>query len=117
MRVIILGAPGSGKGTQCKWISKEYDIPHISTGDIFRKNIAEETELGLKVKDIMARGDLVPDEIVVNMLKNRLDYKLLNAAIIMVIIFFRKEKIYGIFKIFKIFWFDFAFDGKSIVFI
>ena len=73
MRVIILGAPGSGKGTQCKWISKEYDIPHISTGDIFRKNIAEETELGLKVKDIMARGDLVPDEIVVNMLKNRLD--------------------------------------------
>lgn len=73
MRVIILGAPGSGKGTQCKWISKEYDIPHISTGDIFRKNIAEETELGLKVKDIMAKGDLVPDEIVVNMLKNRLD--------------------------------------------
>ncbi len=73
MRTIILGAPGSGKGTQCKWISKEYDIPHISTGDIFRKNIAEETELGLKVKDILARGDLVPDEIVVNMLKNRLD--------------------------------------------
>ena len=73
MRVILLGAPGSGKGTQCKWISKEYDIPHISTGDIFRKNIAEETELGLKVKDIMARGDLVPDEIVVNMLKNRLE--------------------------------------------
>ena len=49
IRLIILGAPGSGKGSQCKWITKDYNVPHISTGDIFRKNISEGTELGKKV--------------------------------------------------------------------
>lgn len=72
-RLIILGAPGSGKGSQCKWITKEYNVPHISTGDILRKNIADATELGLKAKEYMDKGILVPDELVVDLLKNRLD--------------------------------------------
>ena len=72
MRLVILGAPGSGKGSQCKWITRDYDVPHISTGDILRKNIAEGTELGLKAKEYMDQGALVPDELVVNLLKNRI---------------------------------------------
>ena len=73
IRLIILGAPGSGKGSQCKWIKEDYNVPHISTGDILRKNIAEETELGLKAKGFMDRGELVPDELVIDLLKNRLE--------------------------------------------
>lgn len=73
IRLIILGAPGSGKGSQCKWIKEDYDVPHISTGDILRKNIAEETELGLKAKGFIDRGELVPDELVIDLLKNRLE--------------------------------------------
>ena len=72
-RIIILGAPGSGKGTQCKWITKEYNVPHISTGDIFRKNISEGTELGRKAKDYMDRGVLVPDELTVGLVISRLE--------------------------------------------
>ena len=72
-RIIILGAPGSGKGTQCKWIKKEYNIPHISTGDIFRENIAKGTELGKKAKEYMDKGVLVPDELTVGLLTSRLD--------------------------------------------
>lgn len=72
-RLIILGAPGSGKGSQCKWITRDYNVPHISTGDIFRKNIAEGTELGKKAKEYMDKGALVPDELVVNLLTSRLD--------------------------------------------
>ncbi len=73
MRLIILGAPGSGKGSQCKWITKDYDVPHISTGDILRKNIADGTELGMKAKEYMDKGELVPDELVIDILKARLD--------------------------------------------
>ena len=73
IRLIILGAPGSGKGSQCKWIKEDYNVPHISTGDILRKNIAEETELGLKAKGFIDRGELVPDELVIDLLKNRLE--------------------------------------------
>ena len=73
IRLIILGAPGSGKGSQCKWIKEDYDVPHISTGDILRKNIAEETELGIKAKGFIDRGELVPDELVIDLLKNRLE--------------------------------------------
>ena len=73
IRLIILGAPGSGKGSQCKWIKEDYNVPHISTGVILRKNIAEETELGLKAKGFIDRGELVPDELVINLLKNRLE--------------------------------------------
>lgn len=72
-RLIILGAPGSGKGSQCKWITKDYNVPHISTGDIFRKNIAEGTALGMEAKKYMDEGKLVPDELVVDLLKSRLE--------------------------------------------
>ena len=72
MRLIILGAPGSGKGSQCKWITRDYDVPHISTGDILRKNIAEGTALGQKAKGYIDQGALVPDELVVDILKSRL---------------------------------------------
>ncbi len=72
MRLIILGAPGSGKGSQCKWITRDYDVPHISTGDILRKNISEGTELGQKAKGYIDQGALVPDELVIDILKARL---------------------------------------------
>lgn len=72
MKIILLGAPGSGKGTMAQKLTSELKIPQISTGDIFRKNLKEETPLGLQVKDIMARGELVPDEITIEIVKNRL---------------------------------------------
>jgi adenylate kinases len=68
----MLGAPGAGKGTQAKRIAKKYDIPHISTGDIFRANIKEKTELGNKAKEYMDRGELVPDDITIGMLLDRI---------------------------------------------
>lgn len=73
LRLIVLGAPGSGKGSQCKWITRDYDVPHISTGDILRKNIADGTELGIKAKEYMDKGELVPDGLVIDILKARLD--------------------------------------------
>lgn len=73
MRLIILGAPGSGKGSQCKWITRDYDVPHISTGDILRKNISEGTVLGQKAKSYIDQGALVPDELVIDILKSRLN--------------------------------------------
>ena len=73
MIIIMLGAPGTGKGTVAGILSKELNIPQISTGDIFRKNISEQTELGKTAKSYMDRGDLVPDEITINMVKNRLE--------------------------------------------
>jgi adenylate kinase len=72
-RIIILGAPGSGKGSQCKWITKDYNVPHISTGDIFRKNISEGTPLGVEAKKYIDQGHLVPDELTVGLLTSRLD--------------------------------------------
>lgn len=72
MNLIMLGAPGAGKGTQAKIISEKYNIPHISTGDIFRANIKNETELGKKAKGYMDQGLLVPDELVVNLVVDRL---------------------------------------------
>ena len=65
MKIIMLGAPGAGKGTQAKKIAAKYGIPHISTGDIFRANIKNGTELGKKAKTYMDQGLLVPDELVV----------------------------------------------------
>ena len=73
MRLIILGPPGAGKGTQAERLAAGRGIPHISTGDIFRANIKNETELGLKVKDILASGGYVTDEITNEIVKNRLD--------------------------------------------
>ena len=63
MKIIMLGAPGAGKGTQAMKIAEKYQIPHISTGDIFRANIKEGTELGKKAKSYMDQGQLVPDEL------------------------------------------------------
>ena len=71
MKVIMLGAPGAGKGTQAKKIAAKYQIPHISTGDIFRANIKEGTELGKKAKTYMDEGMLVPDELVVDLVVDR----------------------------------------------
>lgn len=71
MKVIMLGAPGAGKGTQAKMIADEYKIPHISTGDIFRANIKNGTELGKKAKTYMDKGELVPDELVVDLIMSR----------------------------------------------
>jgi adenylate kinase len=70
--VILLGAPGSGKGTQAQRIAQWYRAPHLSTGDMFRDNIRRGTELGLKAKPLMERGDLVPDEIVLGMVADRI---------------------------------------------
>lgn len=72
MKIIMLGAPGAGKGTQAKKIASKYGIPHISTGDIFRANIKEGTELGKKAKTYMDQGLLVPDELVVDLVVDRL---------------------------------------------
>ena len=72
MKIIMLGAPGAGKGTQAKKIAEKYQIPHISTGDIFRANIKGGTELGMKAKTFMDQGMLVPDEITIGMLVDRI---------------------------------------------
>ncbi|MBQ1487216.1 MAG: adenylate kinase [Lachnospiraceae bacterium] len=71
MKIIMLGAPGAGKGTQAKMIAEKYGIPHISTGDIFRANIRNATELGMEAKKYMDEGKLVPDELTVKILLDR----------------------------------------------
>ncbi len=71
MKIIMLGAPGAGKGTQAKKIADKYQIPHISTGDIFRANIKEGTELGKKAKSYMDQGLLVPDELTLELIMDR----------------------------------------------
>jgi len=73
MRIIMLGAPGAGKGTQAKKITARYSIPHISTGDIFRANIKNGTELGKKAKTYMDQGLLVPDDLVVDLVVDRVN--------------------------------------------
>lgn len=72
MKIILLGAPGSGKGTQSTRISEQTKLPHISTGDIFRDNISRKTEIGLKIKSIIDKGDLCPDELTIEIVKQRL---------------------------------------------
>ena len=71
MKIIMLGAPGAGKGTQAMKIAEKYQIPHISTGDIFRANIKEGTELGKKAKSYMDQGQLVPDELTLELIMDR----------------------------------------------
>ena len=71
MKIIMLGAPGAGKGTQAKMLAAKYNIPHISTGDIFRANIKNGTALGAKAKEYMDKGLLVPDELVVDLIMDR----------------------------------------------
>lgn len=72
MKIVMLGAPGAGKGTQAIKIADKYDIPHISTGDIFRANIKGGTELGQKAKSYIDKGELVPDEVTIGMLLDRI---------------------------------------------
>ena len=72
MKIIMLGAPGAGKGTQAKQIARKYSIPHISTGDIFRANIKNGTELGKKAKEYMDQGLLVPDELTCDLVMDRI---------------------------------------------
>lgn len=72
MRIILLGAPGAGKGTQAKYITEAFGIPQISTGDMLRAAVKAGTPLGLKVKDIMASGALVPDDLIIDLVKERI---------------------------------------------
>ncbi len=72
MRLILLGAPGAGKGTQAAFLSDKFKVPHISTGDIFRSNIKSKTELGMKAKEYIDGGMLVPDELTISIIKDRL---------------------------------------------
>lgn len=74
MRVVLVGPPGAGKGTQAEHIAKHYRIPNISTGDIFRANVAERTSLGEIAKSYMDEGELVPDDVTVAMVRDRLGY-------------------------------------------
>jgi len=72
MRIVLLGGPGSGKGTQAKKLTEKYSIPQVSTGDIFRAAVKEGTPMGLKAKSYMDKGELVPDEVVVGVVQERL---------------------------------------------
>lgn len=73
MRLIFLGPPGAGKGTQAAIIAASYGIPHISTGEILRTHVGKETDLGQKAKDYMDRGELVPDQLILDMVEHRLE--------------------------------------------
>src|SRR4051794_12969025 len=73
MRLILMGPPGAGKGTQAKVVAERYGIPAISTGDIFRQNVSDGTDLGVKAKEYMDAGEYVPDEITNLMVRNRID--------------------------------------------
>ena len=72
MNILFMGPPGAGKGTQAECIVNKYNLPHISTGDMFRKAIAEKTELGIIAKQIVERGDLVPDDVTIGIVRDRL---------------------------------------------
>lgn len=72
MRLVLLGPPGAGKGTQAAIIAEAHDIPHVATGDIFRANVQQETALGTEAKAYMDRGELVPDDVVIGMVQDRL---------------------------------------------
>jgi adenylate kinase len=73
MRIVLVGPPGAGKGTQAAFLAKNLGIPHISTGDLFRANISRQTELGKLAKSYMDKGDLVPDEVTIAMAKDRME--------------------------------------------
>ena len=72
MYLVLLGPPGAGKGTQAELLEKELHLPHVATGDLFRENLRKETELGLLAKEYMDRGDLVPDDVTIGMVRERL---------------------------------------------
>nr|MDQ3610460.1 nucleoside monophosphate kinase [Actinomycetota bacterium] len=70
MRVVLVGPPGAGKGTQATYLSRHYGIPQISTGDIFRANVTKQTRLGVEARKYMEAGDLVPDEVTIEMVRD-----------------------------------------------
>jgi adenylate kinase len=72
VNLVLLGAPGAGKGTQAKMLCEEYRIVHISTGDILRENVRKKTQLGYKAKEYMDRGELVPDGVLIGIIRDRL---------------------------------------------
>lgn len=74
INIVILGAPGSGKGTQAKFLIKKYGLKHISTGELIRQEIAEGTEIGLKTQDQIAKGELVPDDVIIKLLEKHLEH-------------------------------------------
>lgn len=73
MRIVLVGPPGAGKGTQAAFLARNLSIPHISTGDLFRANISQGTELGKQAKAYMDAGNLVPDEVTIGMAKDRME--------------------------------------------
>ncbi len=73
INLVLFGPPGAGKGTQATFLAKEYQLIHLSTGDILREEIAENTEIGRKTKDLICRGELVPDDIVIELIRHKLD--------------------------------------------
>ena len=75
MRIMLLGPPGGGKGTQAKYIENQWNIPQISTGDMLRENVKNNTDLGIEAKNYMEKGELVPDQVILNMMENRLKNK------------------------------------------
>jgi len=83
MRLLLFGAPGVGKGTQAKLLSAKFNIPHISTGDILRQAVKDQTELGKKANEIMSRGDLVPDDVMIGIIKYRFSKSDCNAGFIL----------------------------------
>ena len=72
LNIVLFGPPGSGKGTQSEKLIEKYGLAHFSTGDMLRAELAAETELGLRAKSIMEKGELVPDEIIIGMIRNRI---------------------------------------------
>jgi len=73
MQIVLFGPPGAGKGTQAKFLSEEFNIPHISTGDILRENVKKGTALGMKAKSYMDKGELVPDQLLNDLVRSRLE--------------------------------------------
>jgi len=73
LNLILFGPPGSGKGTQAKYLVEKYNLLHISTGDLFRYEMGNDTPLGLKAKEYISKGELVPDEVTIGMLKNKVN--------------------------------------------
>ena len=83
MNILFIGPPGSGKGTQSKLLNEKMGITHLSTGDMFRKAIADKTEVGMQAKSFMDRGEYVPDSVVIEMIKNRLNESDCNSGFIL----------------------------------
>ena len=83
MNIILFGAPGCGKGTQAKKLSKMFSIPHLSTGDMLREAVTSETDIGLKAKNIMEEGKLVPDDVVLEIVKERVSQEDCNNSFIL----------------------------------